>query len=69
MPATAGSFTTNREEPLYDPDVMPAALRRAHRSIDEYVDSLYQPEGFATAAERVAHLLHLHKQISTSPAR
>ncbi|MGO1850935.1 type IIL restriction-modification enzyme MmeI, partial [Microbacterium sp.] len=54
---------------LYDPDVMPAALRRAHRSIDEYVDSLYQPEGFATAAERVAHLLHLHKQISTSPAR
>lgn len=54
---------------LYDPDVMPASLRRAHRSIDEYVDSLYQPEGFATAAERVAHLLHLHKQISTSPAR
>lgn len=42
---------------LYDPDLMPPDLRRAHRDIDRAVDRLYRRKGFGSDRERVEHLL------------
>ena len=41
---------------LYDPDTMPANLRRAHAALDAAVDKLYRPAPFASDRERVEHL-------------
>lgn len=41
---------------LYDPDTMPANLRRAHAALDAAVDKLYRPTPFATDRDRVEHL-------------
>ncbi len=41
---------------LYDPDTMPANLRRAHVALDTAVDRLYRPTPFATDRDRVEHL-------------
>ena len=49
---------------LYDPDVMPADLRRAHAALDRYVDRLYRPRvGFDSERERVEHLLARYEQL------
>ena len=42
---------------LYDPDAMPINLRRAHRTLDKKVDSLYRKEPFMTAMDRLEFLL------------
>src|SRR5450759_399487 len=41
---------------LYDPDVMPLDLRKAHKALDEAVDKLYRQEPFQNDRERVEHL-------------
>jgi len=41
---------------LYDPDLMPPNLRRAHRNLDRAVDRLYRRGGFNSERERVQHL-------------
>ncbi len=41
---------------LYDADVMPAALRKAHRQLDAAVDRLYRSAPFTSDRERVEHL-------------
>jgi hypothetical protein len=41
---------------LYDPDTMPANLRRAHAALDLAVDRLYRAAPFATDRDRVEHL-------------
>ena len=41
---------------LYDPDTMPADLRRAHTALDLAVDKLYRPAPFASDRDRVEHL-------------
>ena len=41
---------------LYDPDTMPADLRRAHAALDGAVDRLYRPAAFASDRDRVEHL-------------
>lgn len=46
---------------LYDPDLMPANLRRAHTDLDRAVDRLYRPAGFASDRERVEHLFALYE--------
>ena len=42
---------------LYDPDAMPADLRRAHRRLDRTVDRLYRREPFMTDMDRLEFLL------------
>ena len=42
---------------LYDPDAMPADLRRAHRRLDRMVDRLYRREPFMTDMDRLEFLL------------
>ena len=48
---------------LYDPDLMPADLRRAHRDLDRAVDKLYRRSPFSSDRERVEHLLGLYEKI------
>jgi hypothetical protein len=49
---------------LYDPDVMPHDLRRAHRDLDRAVDRLYRKEPFLSDRERVEHLFALYEKLS-----
>lgn len=48
---------------LYDPDTMPAELRRAHRELDVAVDRLYRRTPFASDRERVEHLFTLYQRL------
>jgi hypothetical protein len=49
---------------LYDPDIMPAELRRAHLANDKAVDKLYRKNGFASERERVEHLFMLYEKMT-----
>jgi hypothetical protein len=48
---------------LYDPDTMPAGLRKAHGKLDDAVDGLYKRGGFASDRERVEHLFMLYEKL------
>ena len=48
---------------LYDPDLMPPNLRRAHQALDRAADRLYRPGGFASERERVEYLFTLYEKI------
>ena len=48
---------------LYDPDLMPPNLRRAHQALDRAVDRLYRHAGFASERERVEHLFMLYEKM------
>lgn len=50
---------------LYDPDLMPPDLRKAHQALDRAVDRLYRRSGFASERERVEHLLGLYEKMVT----
>jgi hypothetical protein len=49
---------------LYDPDVMPTDLRKAHRALDTAVDRLYRKEPFGSDRERVEHLFRLYENMT-----
>jgi hypothetical protein len=49
---------------LYDPDIMPAALRKAHIANDKAVDKLYRRSGFKSERERVEHLFMLYEKMT-----
>ena len=49
---------------LYDPDLMPPTLRKAHHALDRAVDRLYRPGGFASERERVEHLFGLYEKMT-----
>jgi hypothetical protein len=46
---------------LYDADMMPVNLRRAHEALDRAVDRLYRPAAFSGDRERVEHLFGLYE--------
>ncbi|MCY3554961.1 MAG: class I SAM-dependent DNA methyltransferase [Gemmatimonadetes bacterium] len=48
---------------LYDPDLMPSDLRKAHQALDRAVDRLYRPRRFASERERVEHLFVLYERM------
>ena len=48
---------------LYDPDLMPPDLRRAHQALDRAVDRLYRRTGFVSERERVEHLFALYEKM------
>ena len=48
---------------LYDPDLMPPKLRRAHQALNRAVDRLYRAKGFASERERVEHLFMLYEKM------
>ncbi len=47
---------------LYDPDLMPPNLRRAHHALDRAVDRLYRRKRFTSERERVEHLFALYER-------
>ncbi len=49
---------------LYDPDVMPPDLRKAHKALDAAVDRLYRTAPFTSDRERVEHLFGLYEKLS-----
>ena len=48
---------------LYDPDLMPPNLHRAHQRLDRAVDRLYRANGFSTQRERIEHLFMLYEKL------
>ena len=48
---------------LYDPELMPAGLRRAHHRLDRAVDRLYRRAPFTSERERVEHLFALYERM------
>ena len=48
---------------LYDPDLMPADLRKAHQALDRAVDRLYRRSAFTSDRERVEHLFGLYEKM------
>lgn len=46
---------------LYDVDVMPRELRKAHRDLDAAIDKLYRPNPFT--GDRVEHLFGLYEKL------
>src|SRR3546814_7895488 len=50
------AWPTSSLADLYDPDTMPAYLRKAHHALDLAVDRLYRRQPFATDRDRVEHL-------------
>ena len=50
---------------LYDPDLMPPDLLRAHQAVDRAVDRLYRRAGFGSERERIEHLFMLYEKMRT----
>ena len=50
---------------LYDPDLMPTDLRRAHQAVDRAVDRLYRARRFDTESDRLEHLLAAYERLAT----
>ena len=48
---------------LYDPDLMPPNLRRAHHALDRAVDRLYRRKRFTSERERAEHLFMLYEEM------
>jgi len=48
---------------LYDPDLMKADLRKAHRDLDLAVDKLYRAKSFQGDRDRVEHLFGLYEKL------
>lgn len=48
---------------LYDPDTMPANLRKAHTALDTAVDQLYRKKPFESDRDRVEHLFGLYEKL------
>ncbi len=48
---------------LYDPDLMPRDLRRAHSALDRAVDRLYRKQAFSSERERVEHLFARYERM------
>ena len=49
---------------LYDPDLMPPNLRKAHQTLYLAVDRLYRKAPFASERERVEHLFGLYEKMA-----
>jgi len=48
---------------LYDPNLMPPELAKAHRALDSVVKKAYGGKGFASEAERVADLMERYQML------
>ena len=57
------AWPTSSLADLYDPDTMPANLRKAHHALDLAVDRLYRRAPFATDRDRVEHLFGLYEAL------
>ena len=58
-------FPSSTLADLYDVDVMPSQLRRAHRALDVAIDRLYRSAAFTGDRDRVEHLFGLYERLVT----
>ena len=59
---------------MYDPDLMPPNLKKAHNVLDRAVDNLFRRQPFKSERERVEHLFGLYEKMraplaATAPKR
>jgi len=57
------AWPTSSLADLYDPDTMPANLRKAHAALDTAVDRLYRKKPFDNDRDRVEHLFGLYEKL------
>lgn len=57
------AWPTSSLADLYDPDTMPANLRKAHGALDKAVDRLYRKKPFDSDRDRVEHLFGLYEKL------
>ena len=48
---------------LYDPELMPPNLRKAHQALDRAVDRLYRRTSFTSERDRIEHLFMLYEKM------
>jgi hypothetical protein len=48
---------------LYNPDTMPAGLKKAHKELDEAVEKCYRLQPFTTDTERLEYLFKLYEEM------
>jgi hypothetical protein len=58
-----GEFPSATLADLYDADVMPPQLQKAHRALDEAVDKLYRPAAFVGDRDRAEHLFGAYEKL------
>ncbi len=58
-----GQFPDATLADLYDPNAMPAALRRAHERLDRAVDGCYRRAPFDSERQRLEFLFGLYEQL------
>ncbi|WP_207789980.1 class I SAM-dependent DNA methyltransferase [Sphingosinicella humi] len=61
--AARAEWPTSSLADLYDPDTMPANLRKAHAALDAAVDRLYRRKPFDSDRDRVEHLFGLYEAL------
>ena len=59
---TRSNHTSSTLSDLYDPDLMPPDLRKAHDNLDAAVEKLYKRSGFSSEREQVEHLFGLYEK-------
>ncbi len=68
-----GQFPDATLADLYDPNAMPADLRRAHDALDRAVDRCYRSQPFTSERQRLEYLFGLYEQLvaplTPSPTR
>jgi len=57
------SFPNSTFGDLYDIDLMPPQLRKAHRALDRAVEKLYRPAAFTGDRDRAEHLFGLYEKL------
>jgi hypothetical protein len=62
--AARAAHSTATLSDLYDPDLMPDDLRKAHRSLDRAVDGLYRRAPMSGDRDRVEQLLGLYEKMT-----
>ncbi|MEY4978827.1 MAG: hypothetical protein RLZZ352_1097 [Pseudomonadota bacterium] len=62
------SFKGQSLADLYDPDVMPPELRKAHQRLDKAVDAAYSYKSSTDDTARVAFLFGLYQQLTSATA-
>jgi len=72
--AIRARFSESTLADLYDPDLMPKALRDVHQDLDRAVDLCYRSTPFKTELERLTYLFGLYQRYTTpfaaaTPAR
>lgn len=62
---TRSEFSDHCLADLYDPLIMPASLRKAHRGLDRAVDLCYRPQPFPDDRRRIEFLFEQYEKLAT----